>query len=203
MEKLDPVLETVIRRAKAGDESAFAQLYQRFSGLIFRYAWQMSGSRSAAEDILQEVFLVFVQKLDSFDIHKGSLSSYLYGIARNIVLRWLEQHRLEIMNDQELENHVMESAKGNPLAKMTREELAASLRDAILTLPPTYREAVVLCELQELSYQEAASIIGCAVGTVRSRLHRARSLLLQKLYAMEKGSSKKTVGGLPYELSAF
>jgi len=203
MDRTDLIVETMLRRAKAGDEAAFAELYERFSGPIFRFAWQMSGSKNAAEDILQEVFLVLVQKLDFFDVQRASLSSYLYGIARNIVMRWLEQHRQEAAADADLEEQVARSKDGNPLMELTREELVKWVRKAILSLPETYREVVVLCELQELSYQEAASIIGCAVGTVRSRLHRARSLLVQKLHIIEGGSSEKTTGGISYELSAF
>jgi RNA polymerase sigma-70 factor, ECF subfamily len=203
MDLMDLNLQATVKKAKAGDESAFAELYQRFSGPIFRFVWQMSGSKTAAEDILQEVFLVFVQKLDSYDMERGNLSSYLYGIARNIVMRWLQQHQDESMADGNLEDRVTKSKDGNPLAELTREELVACLRKAILTLPATYREVIVLCELQELSYQEAASIIGCAIGTVRSRLHRGRSLLLQKLHPVEGGSSEKTTGGISYELSAF
>ena len=77
MDPMDLNLQATIKKAKAGDESAFADLYQRFSGPIFRFVWQMSGSKTAAEDIQQEVFLVFVQKLDSYDMERGNLSSYL------------------------------------------------------------------------------------------------------------------------------
>ena len=69
----------------------------------------------------------------------------------------------------------------DPLMELTREERVETLRRAVSTLPPHYREVIALCELQELSYDDAAAAAGCAVGTIRSRLHRARELLLKKL----------------------
>lgn len=74
-------------------------------------------------------------------------------------------------------------AEGDPLGDLTRGETIQSLRDSILALPAHYREVVVLCELHEMSYIEAANVVGCAVGTVRSRLHRARALLVEKVRA--------------------
>jgi RNA polymerase sigma-70 factor (ECF subfamily) len=68
-----------------------------------------------------------------------------------------------------------------PLEDLTRAETIESVRKAVLSLPPKYREVVVLCELQDLSYVETAEILDCAIGTIRSRLHRARALLLEKL----------------------
>jgi len=80
-------------------------------------------------------------------------------------------------------------AEGDPLDDLTRGETIQSLRDSILALPPHYREVIVLCELHEMSYIEAANVVGCAVGTVRSRLHRARGLLLERLRAARERSS--------------
>jgi RNA polymerase sigma-70 factor (ECF subfamily) len=115
------------------------------------------------------------------------LAAYLYGIARNYVLRRFEQDRMFVQfsdspGEEEITNIAM-IVEGDPLADLTRNEMIEELRQSILSMPPRYREVVVLCDLHEMSYIDAAGIIGCAVGTVRSRLHRARALLVQKLRA--------------------
>ena len=84
-------------------------------------------------------------------------------------------------------------ADADPLADLTRNEMVETVRAAVLALPAHYREVVVLCDLHEMSYQEAASVIGCAVGTVRSRLHRARALLVEKLRATNDGKASGVV----------
>jgi RNA polymerase sigma factor (sigma-70 family) len=194
----------LLKRARQGDEDAFTDLYSMFYPRIFRYVLQMCGSSSSTEDILQEVFLVFLQKIESFDEDRASISSYLYGIARNFVMRWLQQYNQEVAITEKTEEPLAEKTGENPLADLSREESIAWLRSAILTLPASYREVIVLCELQEHSYREAAVVIGCAVGTVRSRLSRARELLLRKFQAASQvRDSQKKSGGVSYELSAI
>lgn len=102
---------------------------------------------------------------------------YLYGIARNHVLRSLERDRSYVAMD---DNTVLTTDE-TPLGDLTRAETIESVRQAVLSLPANYREAVVLCDLQEASYGEAAEALGVPVGTVRSRLNRGRALLLEKL----------------------
>jgi RNA polymerase sigma-70 factor, ECF subfamily len=181
----------LLRRMMAGEEDAFAELYKRRQAGVYRFALQMSGSPEIAEDVTQEVFMVLMRTADRFDPERGSLAAYLYGIARNYVLRRLEQDRafIPIMDSIEEATAPGMIAEGDPLDDLTRGETIQSLRDSILALPPHYREVIVLCELHEMSYLEAASVVGCAVGTVRSRLHRARGLLLERLRAARERSS--------------
>jgi RNA polymerase sigma-70 factor (ECF subfamily) len=171
----------------AGDEAAFTLLYRRRSAGVYRFALQMSGSEAVAEDVTQEVFLALMSDATRFDAARGSLSSYLYGIARNHVLRRLERERPFVQmaeNAEDGEVHVeLWAADADPHDELARAEMIGRLRQAVLALPEHYREVVVLCDLHEMSYVEAAHALGCAVGTVRSRLHRARSLLLGKLSA--------------------
>lgn len=181
----------LLRRMMAGEEDALAELYKRRQAGVYRFALQMSGSPEIAEDVTQEVFMVLMRTADRFDPERGSLPAYLYGIARNYVLRRLEQDRafIPIMDSIEEGTAPGMIAEGDPLDDLTRGETIQSLRDSILALPPHYREVIVLCELHEMSYLEAASVVGCAVGTVRSRLHRARGLLLERLRAARERSS--------------
>jgi RNA polymerase sigma-70 factor (ECF subfamily) len=173
----------------AGDEEALATLYRRRQGNVYRFALQMSGSPALAEDVTQEVFMVLMRDGRNFNPARGSLNSFLLGVTRNHVLRRLERDRFYVPMDDDSENDVAGSGfsatnrfvGSGPLDELSRTEMIESLKKAVLSLPARYREVVVLCDLQEMSYAEAAVVLGCAVGTVRSRLHRGRALLIEKL----------------------
>jgi RNA polymerase sigma-70 factor, ECF subfamily len=175
--------DELLFRLRNGDEQAFATLYRRRQGSIYRFALHMSGSPAAAEDIAQEVFLALLREECGYDRERGTLSGYLFGIARKLVLRNLDRGR----GDVPLESETDEAAPrelaviDDPLAGLTRHEAIEALRRAVHALPRRYREVVVLCDLEELDYAEAAVALGCPIGTVRSRMHRARALLLEKL----------------------
>ena len=178
----------LLRLMLAGDEEALALLYRRRQGGIYRFALQMSGSKSIAEDVTQEVFLFLMRDGQVFDPAKGSLSAFLFGVARNYVLRRLRiEHLLAPLGDEPDDDLPLAQATSDlcPLEDLTRAEMIESVRKAVLSLPSKYREVVVLCELQDISYGETAEILGCAIGTVRSRLHRARALLIAKLRPLE------------------
>jgi RNA polymerase sigma-70 factor, ECF subfamily len=174
----------LLRSMLAGNEEALALLYQHRHGAIYRFALQMSGSRAIAEDVTQEVFLFLMREGHLFDPARGSVSAFLLGVARNHVLRRLriEQQLAPLGDDYDDDVPSLHaSTELCPLEDLTRAETIESVRKAVLSLPSKYREVVVLCELQDISYGETAEILGCAIGTVRSRLHRARALLLAKL----------------------
>jgi RNA polymerase sigma-70 factor (ECF subfamily) len=184
---------------RAGDEEGFAGVYRRHQGGIFRFALQMSGSPSIAEEVTPEVFLALIRDPKRFDPARGALSTYLYGIARKQVLRYIERYiekdRGATPLETETENGDTAPVSDPPgaddvLAELTQQERIDGLRRAILTLPASYREVVVLCELHEMSYAQAAEALGCAVGTVRSRLHRGRAMLLERLRVQERTSRR-------------
>ncbi|MCA1593504.1 MAG: RNA polymerase sigma factor [Acidobacteria bacterium] len=176
----------LLRLISAGDEDAFTALYRRRQGGVYRFALQMSGSEAIAEDVTQEVFLVLMRDAHHYDPTRGSLSAYLYGIARNHILRAFERERrwVALPDDGEEADeqfHERLVAQDDPLDDLMRGDMIERLHHAVLALPTHYREVVVLCELHELSYAETAGALGCAVGTVRSRLHRARSMLIERM----------------------
>jgi RNA polymerase sigma-70 factor (ECF subfamily) len=176
----------LLRRITGGDEDAFTMLYRRRQAGIYRYAHQMTGSAAVAEDAVQETFLTLIRRAGQLDPARGSVAGFLYGVARNHVLRALERDRPYVLLDSaDLADQQADLASArecnDPWAGLARTQSIAALRRAILALPPRYREVLVLCEVEELSYAEAAQLIGAAVGTVRSRLHRARSFLIKKL----------------------
>jgi RNA polymerase sigma-70 factor (ECF subfamily) len=187
--KSEPSDSELLRSMMAGDEEALALLYRRRQGNVYRFALQMSGSTSIAEDVTQEVFLFLMREGHVFDPARGSLGAFLLGVARNHVLRRMrvDQILTPIGDDGEEEaSFAVVETDLCPLEDLTRAETVELVRRAVLSLPAKYREVVVLCELQDMSYGEAAEILGCAIGTVRSRLHRARALLLAKLRPAEQ-----------------
>lgn len=178
--------DELLRLLRAGDENAFVALYRRRQSGIYRFALRMSGSESVAEDVVQEVFMTLMRGDGNYDAARGSFSAYLFGIARNQVLRRFEKDRyLTPLDETEEGVEAVVPASlitwPDPLGDLTRQETIEAVRQAVLALPAHYREAVLLCDLHELSYAEAAAALGCAVGTVRSRLHRARALLVERL----------------------
>lgn len=188
----------------SGNEDAFAELYGRKQPAIFRFAIHMSGSKTLAEDATQEVFLTLIQRAETFDPERGSLSAFLFGIARKHVLRLL-QKRSNSTQMVEIPQEQIPISRDNPLNDVLRGKTIGIVRNGILSLPPKYREVIVLCDLHEFSYEEAAVLIHVRVGTIRSRLHRARALLLRKLLGDETNaeSSKNPAGGKSYELSTL
>ena len=190
----------LLRLMLAGDEEAFTALYRRRQGGVYRFALQMSGSETLAEDVVQEVFMVLMRDGRNFDPTRGSLAAYLYGIARNHVLRAFERERSLVPLDADSDDsgdatHENLVAHFDPLGDLARGEMVEKLRQAVLALPSHYREALVLCELHELSYADAATTLGCAVGTVRSRLHRARAMLAEKMRGREREGVRASGGG--------
>jgi RNA polymerase sigma-70 factor (ECF subfamily) len=190
--------DELLRLLRAGDENAFLTLYRRRQGGIFRFALRMSGSEAIAEDVTQEVFMALMRGDGRYDSSRGSCQAYLYGVARNQVLRRLEKDRFLTPisdNDEEQDASTPDGliALTDPLGDLTRKEVIVSVRQAVLALPAHYREVVVMCDLGEMSYAETAAALGCAVGTVRSRLHRARALLVEKLRA-HQGAEIKQAG---------
>jgi RNA polymerase sigma-70 factor (ECF subfamily) len=180
--------DELLGRLRNGEEEAFVALYRRRQGAIYRFATHMSGSASAAEDITQEVFLALLREQCGYDCDRGTLSGYLFGIARKLVLRGLERSRSEVPLESEADEVAPQQLAviDDPLAGMTKHEATEALRRAVQALPRRYREVVVLCDLEEMDYAEAATVLGCPIGTVRSRMHRARALLLEKLHQDRK-----------------
>ena len=174
----------LVERLRGGDEAAFVAIYRRWQGPLYRFALRMTGSTSLAEDAVQEVFMALIQKLDRYDPARGPLGPYLYGMARNHVLRRLERERpyLPLLDGVEDDHR---PSQDDPQADLLRRERSDALTAGIVALPSHYREAIVLCDLQMLSDEDAATVIGCAVGTLRSRLHRGRGLLAERVRARD------------------
>jgi RNA polymerase sigma-70 factor (ECF subfamily) len=197
----------LLRRLAKGDDDAFLEFYRRHQGGLFRYAVHMSGSPQSAADVVQETFLTLIRHGGKFDEEKGTPAAFLFGIARNHLRKLHEKEGRYVSLSDEVGQGLLAGgsgeaghtngnghyAKGAGQAEMIlegleREQVAEMLREAILTLPEHYREPVTLCDLEGKSYGEAAELLECPVGTVRSRLNRARSILLDKLRPAKAGA---------------
>lgn len=175
--------EQLIAWIRRGDEQAFVELYRRHQSDLYRFAWHMTGSRHIAEEVVQETFLALMKRPETWTPERGSVRAFLFGVARNHVLRQTEdRYEFDEIDDEASVEHDL-------LNDLAREERIAAVKNAVLALPADYREAVVLCDIEELSYDDAARILDCPVGTVRSRLSRGRQLLAAKLKAQFAGRS--------------
>jgi len=187
--------DVLLRRAAKRDETAFTELYRRHQASLYRYALRMTGSPWAAEEIVQDVFMTLIRQPKKYDSNRGEVGAFLFGITRNRVLKHLERSPREFSLDQETE-----FGSSRPVDLLTpafwaeRRERVERVRDAVLSLPPEFREAVVLCELEELSYEEAAQRSGCPIGTIRSRLHRGRALLMARLELLRDVPRRASAG---------
>lgn len=174
----------LLRRAAKGDEEAFTALYRRNQAALYRFALRMTGNVWAAEEVVQDVFMTLMREPKKYDAARGPLGAYLFGIARNRVMKHLERLPREVSLEEHSENGSQHRGTVNsftPAHSAELSERAQHVRAAVLELPAEFRETVVLCELEELSYEEAARLLDCPIGTIRSRLHRGRALLLAKL----------------------
>ncbi len=150
--------DVLLRRAAKGDEEAFTLLYRRHQAAMYRFALRMTGNTWAAEEIVQDVFMTLM---------------HLERLPREIPL--------EEKNEDGTGSGIVLQDASTPAAWAEKRERMQQVRAAVLELPVEFREAVVLCELEEMSYEEAAQMAGCPIGTIRSRLHRGRALLMAKL----------------------
>lgn len=174
--------DELLFRLRSGDRQAFTALYRRRQGAIYRYSLHMSNSQALAEDITQEVFLVLLRKKCGYDSARGSLAGYLLGIARKLLLKQTGRG-VEISIDfaDDSQGPPQLAVNPDPLGDLTHREGLEALHRAVAALPRPYREVVVLCDIEEVAYADAAEALEIPIGTVRSRLHRARAILADKL----------------------
>jgi RNA polymerase sigma-70 factor, ECF subfamily len=188
-EPLTPDDADLVRRLDGGDTEAAQALYQRHVAGLLRFAVAICGCRQTAEDAVHDTFIELLRHPGRFDSRRGSLGAYLYSIARHRMARIARTSRRSV----QLEPEEPREPLGEPQSAATSDRLLttedeaershaiAQVRAAILALPLLHREVIALCDLEELPYADVALILNCPVGTVRSRLHRARAQLAQQL----------------------
>lgn len=176
---MEPVViaESIALRA----ELNVRELYTDYSARLYRFGVAFCGSEARAAEAVQEVFLELLKRSEIFDPGRGSAAGLLYGMVRNRLrsARRREEREEPIGDDEPGEEDL--------LASFERAERVAAVREAILLLPEHYREVVLLCEIEECGYESAALALGVPVGTVRSRLSRAKQQLRRRLEEFERG----------------
>jgi len=172
--------EGLLERAANGDTAAFQILYERYRDPIFRFAYRLLGSVEAAEDVAHDCFLGLIKDPGRFDSSRASLRTYLYGAARNQAAKRYQSFGRETGID-ELADEPRSADRLGPMALVLDTELAGEVEQAIASLPPLQREALVLFEYEDLSLAEIAAVVGADSGTVKSRLLRAREKLRARL----------------------
>ena len=183
MAETSPADRELLKQLAKGNETAFSALYERYQGPLYRFALHMSGNGATAEEVTQEVFMLLIGNPKGYDATKGPVGGYLFGIARNLTRRAMQRSRLDLPIEEEwLDNGESPFASDlDVLTDLSNSEQLECLRKAVLALPEPYREVVALCDLEEMSYAEAAALLDCLPGTVASRLHRGRTMLRTKL----------------------
>jgi RNA polymerase sigma-70 factor (ECF subfamily) len=186
--------DQLVARIAARDRTALSLLFRRRHADVYRVAMLMTGSPAAAEDVTQDVFLAVMHDASRFESGRATVTAWLCGIARNHARRRLDRDRRMLPFPEHSEPLPGAAViQADPVRELSNAEQIELLRRAVLTLPVRYREVVVLCDLQELSYADAAIALECSIGTVRSRLHRGRALLTAKMHAHDGTSAAAAV----------
>ncbi|WP_171163384.1 RNA polymerase sigma factor [Usitatibacter palustris] len=175
---------TLLAKMKQGDEEAFVALYRQHKDAVYRFALLLTGSHHLASDVTQETFMHFLSRPGQYDPGRGTIAAWLCGVARNMA-RKDARSREDATDPEELEGegyaaHLL-ADNVTPLDRILKDETAELVRRAVAAIAPHYRDVLILCELSELSYAEAAQVCGIDIGTVRSRLSRARAQLADRL----------------------
>jgi RNA polymerase sigma-70 factor (ECF subfamily) len=161
-------------------ESEFRAVFGEHKDAVYRFAWRMTNSPDAAEDIAQDVFLAVLRQPDKFDAKRGNMRSFLFGIARNLILKRYRQgeNRWSELDEEQFPVQPVDVAD---------RETANVIAAAVQSLPPLQGEVLVLAQYEGLSLEEIARSVGTEVGTVKARLHRARENLRRMLAPLKRG----------------
>ncbi|HEY6909497.1 MAG TPA: sigma-70 family RNA polymerase sigma factor [Myxococcales bacterium] len=188
----------LLEKARTGDSAAVDEILARHERQVFRFGLRMCGNEEDARDVLQDTLLAAFRNLNDFR-GDAQLSTWLYQIARSYCLKSRRRGMNEPQETEPLEQPeaaAVPSAEAAPDAKAHAREIGSLLQAAILSLPESHREVLVLRDVEGLSAEEAARVVGIEVGALKSRLHRARAQLRERMVAFF-GVSGKTEGGAP------
>ena len=185
--------ELLLEKAGKGDQAAFLELYDRYREPIFRFAYRLLGSVEIAEDVTHDCFLSLIRKPENYRPERASLKTYLYAAARNLALKHFRDQGRETGMD-EISEEPKEASSRGPLRRLLDEELATRVREAIISLPPLQREALILFQYEGLSLNEVAEIAGTDAGAVKARLYRAREGLRRILSPYLKDNQELNTG---------
>jgi len=182
-------VDALVRQAQGGDEDAFEELIRVFSKPMYNLAYRMTGNAADARDLTQEIFVKLYRAIGSFG-WRSRFTTWLYRLAANTCCSGLrkirrvasaEVVRLDDDRSDEARPHETPDTADLPNRRLERKELRQRIEDTIATLPEDFRMVIVLRDLQGLTYEEIAGSVGCTIGTVKSRLARARMRVKERL----------------------
>jgi RNA polymerase sigma factor (sigma-70 family) len=197
-------IEALIQRCLQGDERAWDAIVQQYRRKVFNVAYKFVGRHEEAEDLTQDIFLKIFKSLGTFD-RRANFQTWLISVSRNLCIDHYRSVRLErqAIDHQVDPNELSPVAREpGPIAAIEQQDRVVLLREALGALPATLRAAVVMRDIQELSYQEIAARLRLPEGTVKSRINRGRTELARKIRrirgdddrpsAMESAGQKNT-----------
>ncbi len=176
-------LETLIQQCLEGDQVAWDAIVRMHRRKVFNIAYKFVGKHDEAEDLTQDVFLKIFKSLGTFD-RRANFQTWLISVSRNLCIdhyRSVRKERETIDRDVDAGELTPASREPGPMATLEQRDRVGLLREALAALPDTLRTAVVLRDLQELSYQEIADRLQLAEGTVKSRINRGRTELARQV----------------------
>jgi RNA polymerase sigma-70 factor, ECF subfamily len=183
-----PGIDTLIEQCLDGNQTAWEQIVRLHWRKVFNVAYKFVGSHEQAEDLAQEIFLKIFRSLDTFD-RRANFQTWLISVSRNLCIdhyRSVRKERQTIDRDVAADDLSPASATASPLAELENRDLAGLLRRALQTLPQSLRVAVLLRDLQELSYLEIAERLNLPEGTVKSRINRGRRELARQILRLRE-----------------
>jgi RNA polymerase sigma-70 factor (ECF subfamily) len=202
----------LVARLRHGDAGAARELYERHGAALLRFGMAMSNCRQTAEDIVHDTFVELLRHPSRFDPARGPVLAFLFGIARHRMARITRVAQRdaegpadlpEMLDDESASELSGPSPVANALAvedtgdALDRLQSIERVRAAVFDLPRVHREVIALCDLEELPYATVATILGCPIGTVRSRLSRARALLATRLDLPDESEDDEERHALP------
>ena len=161
-----------------GDQRGFEALVRKYQDKLLNIVYSIIGSDMEAEDVLQEVFLKVYHSLRSFE-RKSQFSTWLYRITVNMVYDFLRRRSGSLKDEEAIDKSV--SPDKSPREKLAAKEKDAIIRKAIAKVPAQFRVAMVLKDIEGLSYSEIAKVLDCSIGTVESKIYRARQFLKEEI----------------------
>jgi RNA polymerase sigma factor (sigma-70 family) len=185
--------DSLIEQCLAGDQAAWEQIVRQNWRKVFNVAYKFVGKHDEAEDLTQDIFLKIFKALKTFD-RRANFQTWIISISRNLCIdhyRSVRKERQTIARDVDSTDLQPITPERGPYAQAEHHDLRAQLRQALETLPLTLRTAVVLRDLQELSYQEIADRLGLPEGTVKSRINRGRIELAHQLRRLQENQPVK------------
>lgn len=182
----------LLQRCRHGDEVAWRDLVARHTRRVFSLAYRFVGRVDEAEDLTQDIFVKVYQNLDRYSNSLGAFPTWLTAVARNLSIDHHRRRREERLRRVDVEGVVehLASRDEGPQGSLEREERVTLVRSGLRALPQELREPIILCDLQGLSYDEVAGVLGVPLGTVKSRLNRGRLELARRLLARRPASAQ-------------